>query len=352
VFVIIEGDIMKNHVNAIHKNSIIVDAHFDILMDVTMQRERGRSKVIEVDHLPSFLEGGVDIIVASIFVDGSFLPEMGLRKALNQVSALYQEVSESPDKIMICKSYADVLEAKSRGKVGFILSFEGVEPLYNDLSLLRVFYELGVRIVGLTWSRRNYAADGSHFAKVHEGKKGGLSEFGVKLIEAAEDMGMFIDVSHINDEGFWDVMEIAQRPIIASHSNCRSVVDSMRNLSDEQIKAIASKNGVIGMNASNMFTSYKDEDGDVKHLLDHVDHIKNLVGVKHVGLGFDFCDDFMKYLSPENLAMIPRKTFDVLKGHKNIPQFTEGLIKRGYSDMEIELILGKNFLRVYEEVLK
>lgn len=343
---------MEDNIKRIYNNSIIVDAHFDLLMDVTAQREYGRRKVIETDHLPGFVKGGVNIVVSSIFVDSVFLPEMALRKAMNQVSSLYAEIDESSDKIMICRNYDDISRAKEDGKIGIILSFEGVEPLYNDLSLLRVFYELGVRIVGLAWSRRNYAGDGSHYSSVREGKKSGITSFGVQLIEEAERLGMFIDISHLNDEGFWDVMEVAKKPVIASHSNCRSIVDSMRNLTDAQIKAIAQKGGVIGMNASNIFTSYRDEDGDIEHLIDHVDHIVKLVGPTHVGLGFDFCDDFMKYLSGESLAAIPRRPFDVLKGHKSIEQFTKGLIERGYKDDEIKMILGKNFLRIYKEVLK
>ncbi|MBA4495585.1 dipeptidase [Paenactinomyces guangxiensis] len=334
----------------IHRNAHVVDAHFDLLMDVEVQRGYGRKKIIETNYLPEFLRGGVNTIVSSVFVDSNFVPEMSLRKALNQISALYAEADESPEKIMICKKYDDIVTAKKEGKVGFILSLEGAEPLYNDLSLLRIFYELGVRIIGLVWSRRNYVGEGSHFSPVREGKRGGITDFGVQLIKEAEKMGIVIDVSHLNDEGFWDVMQFVDKPVIASHSNCRSIANTMRNLTDEQIQAIAAKDGVIGMNATSFFTADTDEKADVEHLLDHVDHIAGLVGVKHIGLGLDLCENFMKYVSPENLAMIPRKPFDVVKGHSALPQLTEGLGRRGYSDGEIELILGKNFIRVFAEV--
>lgn len=343
---------MEDRIKRIHKNSAIVDAHFDLLMDVAVKREYGHRKVIETNYLPGFIEGGVNIVVSSIFIESVFLPEMALRKAMNQISSLYAEIDESPDKMMICRSCDDIFKALEDRKIGFILSFEGVEPLYNDLSLLRVFYELGVRIVGLVWSRRNFAGDGSYFSSVREGKKGGITNFGVQLIEEAERLGMLIDVSHLNDEGFWDVMELAKKPVIASHSNCRSIANTMRNLTDAQIKALAQKGGVIGINASNMLTSCREEDGDTEHLIDHVDHIVKLVGYEHVGLGFDFCDDFMKYLSEDALAAMPCKPFDVLKGHKSIEQLTRGLMKRGYKDDEIEMIYGKNFLRIYKEVLK
>jgi len=342
---------MEN-IDNILENSIVVDAHFDLLFDVVRQRQHGRRRVIETDYLPGFIEGGLNVVVSSIYIDGEFLPEMALRRALDQVSALYAEIDESPDKIMLCKSYADIMEAENEGKIGIMLSFEGVEPLYNDLSLLRIFYELGVRVVGLAWSRRNYAGDGCHYGEVREGTRGGITDFGVQLIEAAEDLGMFIDVSHLNDEGFWDVMEIAQKPVIASHSNCRVLAGIMRNLTDEQIKAIASKGGVIGINVSNMLTADDDENASIEYLANHVDHIAKLAGVEHVGFGFDFCDQLFKYLSTEQLKGLSRKPFDVFKGHKEIKDFTVELMKQGYKHEEIELILGGNFLRVYKEVLK
>jgi len=344
--------LLSNRVNIILEKAVIIDAHFDLLFDVVKQRGYGRKKIIETDHLPNFIEGGVNIVVSSIFIDNEFLPEMALRKALSQVSALYAEIDESPNKIMLCKSYEDINKAKNEGKVGILLSFEGVEPLYNDLSLLRIFYELGVRIVGLTWSRRNYAGDGCHFSPVREGKKGGITDFGVQLIEKAEDLGMFIDVSHLNDEGFWDVMEIAKNPVIASHSNCRALVDTKRNLTDKQIKAIASKNGVIGMNVDSVFTANDDKKANVESLINHVDHIAKLVGVKYVGVGFDFCDRLRQYEPQRTSNSTSRKPFDVLKGHKKINKFVQALIERGYKDEEIELILGENFMRVYKEILK
>lgn len=287
--------------------SLIIDGHFDLLMDVAIQRERGKKKVIETDYLPDFHKGGVGAVVSAVSVDSSFLPEMGLRKALQQISTLHMKAAETPDKIMICKNVNDLLAAQQAGKVGFVLSLEGSEPLYDDLSMLPIFYELGVRFLGLTWSRRNFVADGSHFSLMREGRPGGITEFGVRLIEAAEVMGIIIDVSHINDEGFWDVISFAKKPVIASHSNCGALASSMRNLTDEQIKAIACTGVVIGMNAVNFFVSERDEEADVEHLVDHLDHIVKLVGVEHVGLGLDITDEFMKYVSPDSIAAMPRQ---------------------------------------------
>ncbi|PLT32779.1 dipeptidase [Bacillus sp. V5-8f] len=337
-----------SYLESIKKKALIIDAHFDLLMDVSIQRERGRKQVIETDYLPRFEQGGVNIIIVAIFIDSSFVPQMALQKALNQVAALYEEVRESPDKLMICKDGEDMILAQKRGKIGFLLSLEGVEPIGNDLSLLTIFYELGVRNVGLVWSRRNAVGDGSHFNPVPEGKKGGITDFGVQLIKASEKLGMTIDVTHLNDEGFWDVMEISKKPIIASHSNSRVLANTMRNLTDEQMKAIASKGGVIGVNAVSIIISNDDENSNLEKYIDHIDHIVQLVGIDHVGLGLDLCDEFFKYVSAEDIASMPRKPFDVIKGHESIPKLIEGLLNRGYSEDELVKILGTNFLTIFK----
>lgn len=329
-------------------NMLTIDGHFDLLMDVQIQRERGRTKVIETDYYQRFVQGGVNAIIAAVFVDSSYLPEMGLRKALSQISALYEEVKESPDKLMICYNGEDMELARESGKIGFLLSLEGAEPIGTDLSLLRVFYELGVRNLGLVWSRRNAVADGSFFSPVKEGRKGGITSFGVKVIAEAERLGITIDVSHLNDEGFWDVMEISTKPFIASHSNARSLCSTMRNLTDEQIKAIASKNGVIGVNAASMLVGDDDSSSHLNQLMDHVDHLVEVAGINHVAIGLDLCDDFMKYVSPDDLASMPRKPFDVVSGHQSLPLFFEGLVKRGYTEDMMKAILGENLLRIFK----
>ncbi|WP_432402735.1 dipeptidase [Wukongibacter sp. M2B1] len=341
---------MNEKVKKIKNDSIIIDAHLDLLYDVDFKRRMGETKVIENRYLPEFKEGGVNLVVSSIYIDDIFLPEMALRKAMNQVSALYSEIDESSDKIMLCKNFNEVERAIAEKKIAIMLSFEGVEPLYDDLSLLRVFYELGVRFLGLTWSRRNFAADGCSFKKGRELTRGGLTDFGIRLVEEAEKLGMIIDVSHLNDEGFWDVIEVAKNPIIASHSNTRFLANIPRNLTDEQIKAIASKNGIIGMNVASLLVADSDKNANIDYLLNHVDHIVNIVGVKHVGLGFDFCDRLFENSSPQSIKRMPRKAFDVMKGHQELGIFINGLIERGYGEDEIKMIIGENFLRIYKQV--
>ena len=335
------------HVSDLHSRAFTIDAHFDLTYEVANRRERGQHKVTQTAYLQEFKTGGFDLIVSAIFIQNFFLPEMGLRRALDQISALLEDLEETPGAFSICRTMADAAQARAEGKIGLMLSLEGADPLQNDLRLLRIFYELGVRGLGLVWSRRNYVGDGSTFKSVREGRKGGLTAFGVELVSKAEALGMFIDVSHMNDEGFWDVMAVSQKPVIASHSNCRALAGSMRNLSDDQIKALAAKGGVMGMNALDVFVRDGKPDAAVSHLIDHVDHIVRLAGIDHVGIGLDLCDSFKNYLNIEG----PLNTRDVIKSHAELGEFTAGLIQRGYSDDDILLILGGNFMRVFNAIL-
>lgn len=339
---------LRERIEDIHQKAFTVDAHFDLTYDLANRRERGEKKVLETNFLPNFKAGGFDLIVSAIFIHDFFLPEMGLRRALDQISYLHQEIEETPGKFRVCRSTREALASKKAGETAIFLSLEGADPLQNDIKLLRIFYELGIRGLGLVWSRRNYAGDGGAlFEKPREGRKGGLTSFGVQLIEEAERLGILIDVSHLNDEGFWDAMSIANKPVVASHSNCRSLSDSMRNLTDEQIKIIAEKDGVIGMNSVSIFNNKDKKEVTASDMADHVEHIAVIAGIKHVGVGFDICNSFKDYLQMgEHFP-----AYDVIKDHAHLYQFTGALIKKGFTEDEIIAVLGGNFLRVFSKTI-
>jgi membrane dipeptidase len=331
----------------LHRQAFIVDAHFDLPWDVANQRDRGQKAVIASQYLDRFREGGFNLIVSAIFIENYFLPEMGLRKALGQISHLVEELDSLTEIMRLCRNTEDIQQARSNGHIGLLLSLEGADPLQNDLNLLRVFYELGVRGLGLTWSRRNYAADGCAFSSEATARPCGLTDFGRALVNKAEQLGMLIDVSHMNEAGFWDVMETATGPVIASHSNCRALADTPRNLTDDQITALAARGGVMGMNAISAFVGDNSRKRGVGDLLDHVDHVAKRAGVDHVGIGLDFCSGFKDYLALPHAL----ETYDVLSGHHHLADFTAGLVQRGYSDEDICKVLGGNFMRIYEAVL-
>ncbi|BHH85435.1 dipeptidase [Desulforhopalus sp. 52FAK] len=334
---------LQQQVDDLHRKAFTVDAHFDLTYEVSNRRERGHQKVIETDYLDQFKAGSFDLIVSAIFIHDYYLPEMGLRRALDQISCLHKEIEESPGKFCLCRTVLEAEQAKKRGEVAIFLSLEGAEPLQNDIHLLRIFYELGVRGLGLVWSRRNMVGDGVFYSPRKSGAPGGISPFGVHLLEEAEKLGMFIDVSHLNDTGFDDVLELCQSPVIASHSNCRSLASSPRNLTDSQIEAIARKNGVIGMNSINKFIRDTVEGVAVPQFVDHLDHVVKIAGIDHVGVGFDLCDSFREYLHIEQ--ELPSK--DIIDSHAGLGEFTAELIRRNYSEDGILKVLGGNFLRVY-----
>jgi len=340
-------DKTNEKIAGIHEEALIIDAHFDLLFDVAAQRARGRTKVIETDHLPEFKKGGWNIIVSSIYLEDADLPENALRKALHQVSCLYAELEESSDKLMLCTNTAEIKQAKESGKLGIMLSFEGVEPLGTDISLLRVFYELGVRFIGLTWSRRNAAGDGCTFKFSDRQMTGGLSAFGLDIIREAEKLGMIMDVTHINDEGFEDIMAHSHQPVIASHSNARAVSRTPRNLTDAQLKAIADSGGVAGINAVSMIASVESDRPDVYTLADHIAHMADVAGIEHIGLGLDLCDLFSKY-KPDGVV---RDAFDIVDKHGSLGELTVALLERGFAKADIMKIYGGNFMQVYARVL-
>ena len=190
--------------------AIVVDAHSDILSDLLGRRAAGQTGILNGTWIPAMDAGGIDVRVLAIYSGVAYLPELALRRALDQVAALHAELDETP-RAALCTTPADVLAATGAGKKAFILGMEGVEPLGSDLGLFRIFHQLGVRVLGITHALRNYAADGAFFEPKRTGVVGGLSDFGVELVEAAQAMGMLLDVSHLNDPGFWDVVKLSRR---------------------------------------------------------------------------------------------------------------------------------------------
>ena len=329
----------------------VMDAHLDLAYDVELRRRLGDRRVVAERYLPGFRRGGVDAVISSLFISNTFLPEMALRKALEQISALRADLEETDGAVCLCRSVEDLLAAQRRGAVGVLLSFEGAEPLQGRLELLRIFFELGVRGVGLVWSRRNEVGDGCHFFPETEGRPGGLTPFGVELVAAVEDMGMFVDVSHLNDAGFEDVARFARKPFLASHSNCRALVPVARNLTDDQIRILGSRGGLTGMNACDVFVSPNPqaESRDLADVLvDHVDHVRKVAGIGAVGLGFDFCDQFRDLLLEGGSI----ETRDALEGHGELDRFLQALRRRGYGEEEIGAVLGGNLLRFLRGALK
>ena len=321
----------------IHRESMVIDAHLDLGGIVYNNRIADKTEVLKELFLEDFRKIGVNFVIASIFVENEFI-DMALKQGLLQIEALKSDIKECDDFVLI-KNSDDMKKAVKEQKIGLILSLEGLEPIHRELELLNTFYELGVRGFGVTWARRNLVADGSYFRHPEEGVLGGLTPFGIKVMKRAEELGLFIDLSHINDVGFSDVFKYTNNPIITSHSNARAVNEMPRNLSDDQIKEVAKRGGVIGVNAYTSIVSLDESKQNISGLCDHIDHLVKTSSDKNVGFGFDLCT---KYYNNG-------KILDVLKSHEETILVTQELLKRGYSEESIKNILGLNF---YEYLLK
>ena len=325
------------------------DAHSDVLYSVVRERAEGRTSVLEADFLPGMTTGDIRARVVAIYVDDDYVPEMELRRSLDIVAALNRELAETPD-IQLATTPDEIRTAFSSDVTSLVLGMEGAGPLKGDEALLDVFYELGLRLLTLTHSRRNAVGDGCFFSPTKSGTPGGLTPFGVEVVERMNDLGIVVDVSHLNVPGFWDVVDVSSDPIIASHSNCRAVHDHARNLSDDQLEAIAASGGVVGMVSIKPYVAA--EDATLDDLLDHVEHAVNLVGVESVAFGFDFFSYGRQYLSAAENERLPG--IDSAAGIENdaaVANLTPALEARGFDRTEIEAMLHGNLLRVFEDVL-
>lgn len=321
----------EKRVQKLHKECVIFDAHCDTILSI-IDGKRKLGEKSEEGHIdiPRLKSGGIGVQVFAVFVRPDWYHD-AVHKTLKGISIFKKEIKENDKDILLIKPgedfYSGIQKARRDGKISALLSIEGGEALQSDLDLLRIYRELGVSSIVLTWNHRNAIADGAQDLR----SGGGLSDFGVEVIKEMERLGIVVDLAHISPRGFWDVMEVATKPVIISHSLPRKFMDIPRNLDDEQIKAVAQKGGVIG--TTFYFTSYGGRQGSVENILDAIDYFVNIAGVDHVGIGSDF-DGY-------------DGTVLGLESCEKMINLTRGLVYRGYSDEDIEKILGGNFLRIY-----
>ena len=314
------------------------DAHGDVLMDLAARRRRGERRVLASRYLEDYEASGLELLVCSLFVEDA-LVHRALPEALLQVGALLEEQEETPGLFRLCRCRGDLEEARRRGELALVLSFEGAEPLGIDPGLLRPFRDLGVAFLGLTWSRRNEAADGCVVRGDLPPRPGGLSPLGWELLREARRLGMVPDVSHLNDPGFQDVASLGG-VFVASHSNCRSLLDHPRNLTDAQIRAVGASGGVVGFNAHAPFVGGS---GDpCGRMLRHLEHLVELAGPDHVVLGLDLCDGFAALAGEAPRDLFPSHRRAASCFPRLEARFGEGVARR---------ILRDNLWRVVEEAL-
>jgi membrane dipeptidase len=315
-------------------------------------------------------EGGLDAAFFAIYTSNKIEPDSATRKALQLIARTYDAVEQNEDKVGIALSVEDALALKEKGLGAIFLGMENGLPIQKDLSLLRLFYDMGIRYMTLTHAGNNDICDS---CASKEKKWNGLSPFGKKVIKEMNRLGMIIDVSHISDDSFYDVLKYSKKPVVATHSCCRAIADLPRNMTDQMIKDLAAKGGVIQINFYPPFLNkdyadkfwplcdafdeaealykknpkkyekeYKEATTNMfaikrpsyKEIVDHIDHVVELVGVDSVGIGSDF----------DGIEVTP----EGLEGVDKLPVITKELIERGYSEDDIRKILGGNFMRIMD----
>ena len=357
--------------------SIIADGHIDVPYrlqkawdDVSISTEDG-----DFDF-PRAVAGGLNVPFMSIYIPAEKDTGEARELADTLIGFVNRIVDESPDKFAIPFSVADVRRHFEAGVISLPMGLENGSPIGQDLAMVQYFHERGVRYVTLTHSKSNQISDSSY----DDNKQwDGLSEFGFDVVKEMNRIGIMVDVSHVSDGAFWDVMEVAQAPVIASHSSARHFTPGWeRNIDDDMIKRVAESGGIVMINFGSAFVTeeanlysrarseaydayiednalekkdelktqfndlYDRENGPypyatVEHVLDHFDHVVALVGVDHLGVGSDF--DGVGDSLPVGL-----------KDVSSYPNLIEGLLDRGYSEDDVEKILGENLLRVWADV--
>ncbi|MBK8551184.1 MAG: dipeptidase [Ignavibacteria bacterium] len=368
----------KNYLD-VHYDALLVDTHNDFIWKVFDKGAVfGQRNSFTQSDLPRFKAGGLDVQVFAVWIPMNKV-KSSYNFAVSQIDRLKSIESENSSDIEFASGYDDIIRITNEKKICGLIGIEGGTAIGNSLDNINSLFSLGVRYIGLTWNNSNLISSSARDA-VERGKTGGLTDFGLQVIGRMNEVGMLVDVSHLSEEGFWDVIENTTSPVIASHSNCYALNPHFRNLTDEQIKAIAKNGGYIGINfydkfldkdadknrTMNAYEKYPDElnalnesYGDdlvryneerekflsennilggtsIDKVIEHIDYVKNLVGVDYVGIGSDFDGG----ITP------PNELYDA----STYPLITKKLFEKGYTEEEIKKILGGNFLRVFNKV--
>jgi membrane dipeptidase len=295
--------------------------------------------------VPELRAGGVDVQVLPIY-NAPSAAEASLRNTLLQLEAIEREAAKTPE-VALCRSGAEIDEALAAGSIALVIALEGMPAVGTDVELLAVFRRLGVRMASFTHWARAALADGS--ADEDAGSR--LPGAGVAAVKELERVGILLDVSHLAAPAVDHVLELATKTLIASHSSCRALCDHHRNLSDEHIRAIAATGGVVGINVIPYFI---DAGGNatLDRVVDHLEHVAEVAGVDHVGLGPDFIKDWVDEVHPTRERYAPFGGFDLkqaipgLAGTRDLPNLTERMVERGWQEADVRKALGGNWLRV------
>ncbi|HHZ16986.1 MAG TPA: dipeptidase [Peptococcaceae bacterium] len=340
---------------------LIIDGHCDSLLELYKSgRSFWRRNLLGHLDWVRLQEGGLKLQFMAIYIEPQYKPVGALCRALELIDYYQSLVREGAGKLLTVKHKQDLpgrrkdatkqqedwpevqkesLEGQEnssgrqdKASLGVLLSIEGGEALEGKLSSLRLLFQLGIRSLTLTWNQRNQLADGVG----ESGTKGGLTAFGREVVREMNRLGMLIDLAHLSESGFWDVLSLTEKPVAVTHTCCFALHRHPRNLTNEQLLAIKNNQGIVGINFYPTFLG-KQKKITLDQVVEHLEHAVSVCGVEHVGLGSDF----------DGIETVPRGLEDVSK----LPALSEKLLQRGWKREEVEKIMGGNFLRVLETVL-
>lgn len=331
----------SDRARALHDRAIVLDVTCPLL--------------IRPEYLDRWIAGGATAVAPSLATENS-------RAALRSIAAWLQRIARSGGALRLIQHADDIVTAKRDRATGIIFHFQGTDPVEDDLTLLDAYHRLGVRIIQLTYNRKNRVGDGCE-----ERTDAGLSRFGVNLIREMNRLGILVDCSHTGVRTTLDAMEASSAPVVFTHANARAVHPSARNLTDEQIRRVAATGGVIGMVGYPAFVS-PEARPTMDAFIRHIDYIARLVGPQHIGLGIDYFAGMAGVSTDEQAQAIYQGLVDSgiwepanyppppwyypagMEFPDGLPRLTDALVRHGYADADIEGILGANFLRVFRQV--
>ena len=361
----------------IHRRAVIVDGHNDITGAMVDENYDLGTPSVGSFHtdLPRLLQGSMTGEFFPFYVAANYACEGGwARRAMDMIDVVYRAAERHPDRMMMAFSTADIRRAKRQRKIAALMGIEGGHAIENSLHALRDFYRLGIRYMTLTWNNTNDWADSCCDTARHNG----LSDFGREVVREMNRLGMFVDISHVSDKTMNDVLDVARAPVMASHSSARGVATHRRNIPDDLLRRIAQNGGVVMVNFYPNFIDQRVIDAAAQRaerlrpqleairaqyandearrteeinrlyaanplpqtplsvLIDHIDHIRRVAGIDHVGLGSDF----------DGVPTLPVGMEDVAQ----LPNITYELLRRGYSEEDIRKVLGENFMRAFAQV--
>ena len=354
----------------LNRDSIFVDIHNHMMFEYAIHHALGRTDIFDTCYAPGFRQGGINVIATSVGGNSPCVCNMTddlVHGCLEQIDMLME--AEQSSSFRICKSTRDIEQCVSDDKIAIILAMEGARALEGidseeSLVLLRTFYRLGLRTVCIVGGARTRFGDGMGEDRANAG----LTTFGVKLIKEMERLGILVDLTHMTERTFFNAMDTAQKPVLVSHIGAQAICPNPNNLSDDRIRAIGQNGGVIGMEIVKTEVEWeydkKNKPVTWDNVIRHIDHIAGLIGIDHVGIGLDYDNFHMVHNIHRAMCPAPGSiegfyTGVPLEDHMleepNSPSeawvIAEYMVRHGFSDEEIEKVMGKNLMRLFKETI-